>query len=320
MRKFKDFFDDIEVQACWKAIKNAKTFALLGHKDPDRDAVFSCLAMAEVLDGLGKQVQIIFPNKTNFKIDSPTAPVLAGKHNFVPDVVMVFDTGVKSRCYLPEAFEGCLVINVDHHMANSINGKFNFVDTDASSACEVLARLIFKWDEGVLTPTVSHKLMIGVLDDSIVFKTTQSGVSALDTATKLIGFGADFKKAKKTVALHRTPDIVKGWAELISKGRNYPDKSLFVIAVDEQAARSCGLRVTNLEGLVNTVAELISCDVVALVREVGKGQVKGSLRSKSRDVMSVAGKLGGGGHKNAAGFTVAGTVDQAVEELLQALG
>lgn len=321
MRKIQEVFSRSEAEQCWQAIKEAESFALLGHKDPDRDAIYSCLAMAEVLSGLGKKIQIIFPNRPNFKITSPHAPVLAGRHAFIPDVVMVFDTGVRSRCYIPREFESQKIINIDHHMGNVIEGAFNFVDTGASSACEALARLMLIWGgEEIITPSVSQKLMVGILDDSIVFKTAQSGASALDTATKLIELGADFGKAKKLVASYRTPEMVKIWAGLISEGVFHEDKSLFVIGVDAKRAKDGGFKISNLEGLVNFVSNVINCDVVALVREVERNQIKGSLRSKARDVREVAGKLGGGGHKNAAGFSMPGTVDKVVQDLLKAFG
>ena len=59
-------------------------------------------------------------------------------------------------------------------------------------------------------------------------------------------------------------------------------------------------------------------DVAMLVKELGPGRVKVSLRSRGRvDVGAIAQQLGGGGHHNAAGFTFAGGVDDVVAEVIE---
>lgn len=317
MESLKNFFSQTELEKCWNLINQARTFAILGHKDPDRDTVFSCLAMAEVLGRMGKKIQIIFPEKPNFQIKTEYGIVLYGKHNFVPEIVMLFDIACPDRAYLPKEFESVEKINIDHHLTNSVSGLFNFVDPKASSACEVLARILFKVSgKETVTPTIAQNLLIGLLDDSIIFKTSLSGPSSLDTALKLIECGADFAKAKKIVSGHRSVDQVKNWARLIAIGQYNHKKSLFLIAVDG----TMGFEVSSLEGLVNFVAGIIDCDIVALLIEIPfSDEVKGSMRSKYTDVCALAQKFGGGGHKCAAGFRKKGSISQISQELLDSI-
>lgn len=315
--QFKEIFETKDLDACWAAIKAAKSFTLLGHKDPDRDAAFSCLAMAEVLKLLGKtNVQIIFPNKPYFKVQTTAAKVLHGKHNFVADLTIVFDSSTKDRIYFPAEFEKSTVINIDHHLGNSINGQYNFVDINACSAAEVLARLVFAWDEKIFTAELAQLLMIGILDDSIVFKTQQSGYTALSSALKLIEHGADFIKAKTIVAGYKTPETVRIWAYLMSCGELTGDGRLFVIKVSQIDLKKLNFDIDALEGLVNFVSNVINTDVVALIRET-ETEIKVSMRSKKTDVREIAAKFGGGGHKLAAGFARKEPLDEVVSQLIK---
>ena len=63
-------------------------------------------------------------------------------------------------------------------------------------------------------------------------------------------------------------------------------------------------------------------DVAVLLKDLGGGRIKGSMRSRGRvDVGAIAESLGGGGHHNAAGFTATSSVDQvmaAIRDRLEA--
>jgi phosphoesterase RecJ-like protein len=315
---FKEIFSSEDLTQCWLAIQSANSFALLGHRDPDRDTVFSCLAMAKLLHLLGKgNTQIIFPNKPVFRFHSPHAKVLIGKHELIPDMVLVFDASVKERVYFPAVFERGIVVNIDHHLGNTIRGSFNFVDINACSAAEVLARLVVAWNLNLLVPQLSQLLLIGILDDSITFRTSQTGQSALATALTLIEHGADFARAKKLVAGYKTPEMVKAWSSLIASGTIYAGGRLFVIAIDQKGLKDRKIKVNELEGLINFVAGVIRTDIVALVRETIPGAVKVSLRSKQSDVQVIANNFGGGGHKHAAGFTLQANVGEVTARLVE---
>ncbi len=316
MENFKNPFSQENLTSFWDIVKQADSFALLGHKDPDRDTVFSCLAMSEVLGNLGKKVQIIFPAKPNFQIKNQYGTVLYGKHNFVPDVVIFFDIACPERAYFPKDFESSKIVNIDHHFANSVPGDLNFVDPEASSACQVLAGILFEVDQAVITPSISQKLLIGLLDDSIIFKTSQSGPSSIWTSLKLIELGADFIKAKKVVSNYRPVQQVKTWARLISSGLFDHKKSLFLITVD----LTMNLEASSLEGLTNFVSGIVDCDIIALLIEIPfSGEIKGSLRSKYTDVCALAQKFGGGGHKQASGFRHKGSLAQVTQDLIDAI-
>ena len=81
-----------------------------------------------------------------------------------------------------------------------------------------------------------------------------------------------------------------------------------------------GIGYEAADGLIDLIRIAEEAQVACLLREVGDRKTKASLRSRgSIDVGSVAQSLGGGGHHNAAGFTVDATVEEAIELVRGAL-
>jgi phosphoesterase RecJ-like protein len=74
------------------------------------------------------------------------------------------------------------------------------------------------------------------------------------------------------------------------------------------------------EGIVNYAVGISGVDAAAFLRELPEGRIRLSLRSKGRiDVAAIAASLGGGGHENAAGVTLDGPMDRAIEQILHVL-
>jgi len=83
--------------------------------------------------------------------------------------------------------------------------------------------------------------------------------------------------------------------------------------------RTCAAE-EDCEGIVNYAISIAGVEVAAFLRELPEGIIRLSLRSKGRiDVASVAVKLGGGGHENAAGVTLEGPLHRAMEQILTEL-
>ena len=69
----------------------------------------------------------------------------------------------------------------------------------------------------------------------------------------------------------------------------------------------------DVDSLIDLVRVAREAQVACLLKETPDGLIKGSLRSRGLvDVAAIAQTLGGGGHHNAAGFTFAGTPDEAI--------
>jgi phosphoesterase RecJ-like protein len=92
------------------------------------------------------------------------------------------------------------------------------------------------------------------------------------------------------------------------------------MCITDEMFRKTGGSREHTEGFVEFLKEMMGIEVAMVARQVGENRYKISMRSKGMaDVASVARRFGGGGHKNAAGCTVQGEIDQVKKMLIEAL-
>jgi phosphoesterase RecJ-like protein len=208
-------------------------------------------------------------------------------------------------------FNDVPLINIDHHQDNSVQGTLNFIDAAASSTCQLLYWLMLAWNKNSIEKFTAEALLCGLLDDSIIFRSQLSDANTLLTASLLIEQGADFQRVKNIILTYKSPFVVRFWGMLLERARNISGKSVSLVSVSKRDFDACKTDESVLGGFVNFWAGLVNSDVVLLLVERGPGLVKGSFRSKKADVAAMAEALGGGGHKNAAGFEFNGTLKEA---------
>ena len=123
-----------QAKNAWLLIQNSSKIALLTHIQPDPDGMAACAALEEILINSHKNVQVIYPDKSNYAFSIQPKNVCIGSHKQIPDLLISLDVSTVARFYLPEEFKNIKMINIDHHLDNDISGTFNFVNSSASSA------------------------------------------------------------------------------------------------------------------------------------------------------------------------------------------
>lgn len=298
----KSNFPKKTIEKAWSLIQRANTVSLLTHYRPDADGISACAAFEEILVKLGKFVETIYLNEPEFPFKRQPQKVLFNKHEQVPELLIVFDTANYERFYYPTVFHDIKLINVDHHVSNSINGTFNFIDTEASSACEILFTLIKMWDFSLIDLSIAESLLFGILSDSRVFHTQSTGANTLRIAAELIDEGADLFQLKTELFANKNPQIIKLWGILLDRVIVSEEKKAAWSYVTQQDLKSLDLQLSSLIGFNDFLTDISYIDVTMLFYEMRSGEIKVSLRSKKRDVNKLAMQFGGGGHKNAAGI------------------
>ena len=96
-----------------------------------------------------------------------------------------------------------------------------------------------------------------------------------------------------------------------------PDKRMAWVVVTDELFHKTGTTAEDTDNFVNYVRSVSGVEVAILFRQTAQKQYKISLRSKGRvDLSSLAQALGGGGHKNAAGSTLDGTLEDIKRKVL----
>jgi phosphoesterase RecJ-like protein len=301
-------------------VRSRQSFLLTSHARPDGDSIGSQLAMAFALDAMGKKVRIInadpapdhyreFPGHERIEIASAVPADAAA------DAVIVMECSDLSRTGVT-GFEGRYIINIDHHAGNRMFGALNWFDESAAACGEMVFELIRCL--GVpLTPEIATHIYLAILTDTGSFhhsnitprtfdicrQTVEAGVNPAAMARRVFDSNS-FGKLKLIGALLDA-------MELVDEGR------LAVLYMDDAMLAACGCTHNDTEGVINLPLTAREIQAVVFFKASG-GTVRVSMRSKyDVDVRLVANQFGGGGHKNAAGFTVNGAFEEVRPLIIQ---
>ena len=296
---------------------------MLGHVHPDADVLGTLLAIGEALQTRGWSVVAGGPH-------SPP-----GALSFLPGVESYqvlksltggFDVVVLTDCPNPDRTEGLIdaakrasptIVNIDHHPDNRRYGTVNWMDVAAAATGEMVYRLLIAL--GVtLTPSIATNLFTAVHTDTGSFRYSNVTAETFRIAAALTAAGARPEVVSSALYERRAPDALHLLGESLARVRVSDDGRVAWLALPADAVPE---RFIESEELVNYPRSIGTVKVACLLRELGGDRVKVSLRGKGEvDVNKIAATFGGGGHANAAGCTVSGSLDAVTRRVLDAVG
>jgi phosphoesterase RecJ-like protein len=313
-----------------RELRTAEKLIVVTHENPDGDALGSLIAMHGILIELGKQCAMF--------IDPAQFP-LPHEYRFFPlrDLVSEppADLGERTIVFLDcgnlernpaEAFRlpGAHIVNIDHHHDNTRFGTVNLVDAGASCTAEIVWDLMHGL--GVQpTLTIAEALYVGLITDTGRFMYENTGARAHAMAAELIQAGVDvhaiYRRVYEDVPFGKLALLARG----LSKVRRYDGGRLTMTALTASDFTETGAVESYSEGVVDHLRAVEGTAMAALIRDRmndGNGGLrKVSLRATDEriDVSRIARAQGGGGHRQAAGFTTALGCEELVEFLRGAL-
>jgi len=322
-----DNFDKI-----WESLRDKKKILMTLHNGPDGDSLGSCTAMKYVLEReFGSDITLISRDELSETLSKfPYAKeVVFGKKiteidlgSF--DAVLFLDCGALdyATSLKEEDLKRCFSVNIDHHHTNSYFGSLNYIDSDASSTCSVLAR---KFDELGLEfdKEMATRLLLGVCTDSDFFR-FRNARSALGDASFLVSKGADYYEGVVVPILYNRPLNLEKYFSLLMNNLKVDKRGFCFSSVSHDDITRLGLNRSEVRLGVSTLDGIADMDFVFTLSEL-EGEIKGSFRSnKGVDVSRYAKELGGGGHKSAAAFILPlmplGEAEKKVLEVIDKVG
>jgi bifunctional oligoribonuclease and PAP phosphatase NrnA len=310
-----------DLQAVADAIRSNDRFLLVTHENPDGDALGSLLATKLALDQLGKDSVMYLYGDAPLPREYAFMPLEGVLREPPPDaaerVLVALDCANESRIGPdPTLLETApLTLDVDHHHDNSRFGDVSLVG-DASSTGEVL-RDVFGELGVELTPEIAEALYIALVTDTGRFQYASTTPKTLRLAAELVEAGADaqhvFKNVYESVEFAKLKLLGRALdrAKVMEGGRVVVSYLLRSDFADLNVAEAYS------EGIIDYLrAE--GAEMVALIREPPRRD--GPLRRVSLrasidelDVSAIARKSGGGGHRQAAGFSSDASVEEITE-------
>ena len=321
---------DDDLTAAAALLREARDITLLAHVNPDADALGSAIALGSALRRLGATVRVSFGApaeipETLRDLDPEGLVVPARDLPPAQDVLVALDCGSQGRLgRLADRVgrtiaAGGSVLVVDHHASNTRFGTHHLVDEGAEATAVLVLRLI---DElgAPLDEHIARCLYAGLMTDTSMFRRARPDTHRM--AARLLSAGVDAEAlARELMDSHPF-----AWLRMLAAvlGRATLDPAAaggfgLVYTVVFQSDLD-GMRLEEVESVIDILRTTVEAEVAAVLKEVAPGRWSGSLRAVGKvDVSAAATRLGGGGHRLAAGFTAQGEAGEVLAALRTAL-
>ncbi|MCR4312464.1 MAG: DHH family phosphoesterase [Candidatus Uhrbacteria bacterium] len=294
-------------------VRNADHILLLTDERIDGDTTGSTLGLYHVLTNMGKQVEVFSPKPiSETLLFLPGVDVISHDASLFeqPDIDLVIisdcSDGVYIKNFLPKMPRRVPLISFDHHATNPRYGSVNCVEPEAASTADVVWRFI-KAAGFPMNKAAAHCLLTGITTDTQAFFSANTTAAAVEASAELTKLGGRVHDIVRHIFMNKSESSLKLWG--LAFERLFFDEAFDAIAtaITLDDIRKYEATMEDIEGISNFLNAMLdeSHEVVVVYRETEDGAVKGSVRSRGRDVAKQAEeKYGGGGHKLAAGFKV----------------
>ena len=304
-------------------IDAGRKFIILGHKEPDGDCIGSQLVLASVLRRLGKET--VLCSAGPFK----RTEVKPYEGRFVKAIgeradarVILVDCGSLDRAGDMEPLVAGLPLAViDHHETGDhgqgMPGTPIYLDTDAPAVTFMILAFI---EALGLVPTQEEAdyLLFGLCTDTGFFRHVDAGgADTFAYASRLVRAGANPKAvfARMHGGKSLGSRILMGL--VLSRTESYYNGKLLLSTELYEETQRFGAEGRDSDALYQVLQAVEGVEAMVIIRQESPERCTIGLRSRDRvNVAEIAAQFGGGGHKNAAGVSLDGTIEAIKPRLI----
>jgi len=292
------------------------------HKNPDGDAIGSTLGWFNFLKSIGKDVKVVYRDRLPYFFDFlpgidevEVGEEVEGRY----DWVIITDVSEERRTgFLSIPADRSIVI--DHHITAEPFADFSIVEPEISSTCELSYELMVLIDREKITYEVALPLYTGMFTDTGGFSYNNTSPRTHEVAAELLRKGIDPYTVRFNLFERNRINRFK-LLELVLKTLEFAlNGKVAHITVYRKFLEETGALLEETEGFINYPRSIAGVEVAVFFKEIEKESWKVSLRSKGKiNVAEIAKKLGGGGHKMAAGYEAEGELEEIKKGLFKEL-
>ncbi len=305
--------------AAKELIVNSSKIILTAHTNPDGDAIGSLYGLYLALKKMGKNPIVLLEDfNPRFNVIMSPEVVCRDGNIDAPEVFISLDCGGKDRINEEHAKYFDLAnktINIDHHISNDSFADVNIVNTEMSSASEVVFDLIDALVE--VDKDIMSSLYAGIVYDSAGFKHKSVSSNTHKIAGIAHSVGIDFNTIYNNILSNHTLTEIKVLSKAIENMKFDKENAIIYTSLTLEEVAKCNSSKDELGSIVSFLINTEGYKLAIFAYEKEDGSVKISLRSKQLDVNALASTFGGGGHKLASGCTFKCGVDEALESVHQ---
>jgi phosphoesterase RecJ-like protein len=302
----------------WQLIEGAQTIFLIAHVDPDGDTIGSSLALGHALRRMGKESTLAcsdpVPEALSFLpgVEEFATPAVSNQ-----DLIIAVDVSDLRRLgpsYQHIPTTDIPVLNIDHHITNTEFATVNLVRPKASATAEIVYDLLTEWAVEI-DKILATYLLAGIVTDTRSFSTANTTAHALEVSSKLVRAGGSLTEINENYYRRKDLDTLRLWGKMLQ--RIQLDGRLVWSAETLEMRKGFHAKSANGDGIVNLLATAEEAVAAIIFKERADGQTEISIRSRPQyDISPIAVAFGGGGHPQAAGAVLKGSLETAIPAVL----
>jgi len=305
-------------KAC-NALKQANNIVIISHIRPDGDTLGSAFALLFTLEKMGKtaRVECADPFPKKYEV------IFGGYQPKEFDAQFVVTVDVASLTLLgdlADVYGDRIDLCIDHHISNNIPAKQHLIDTTAPAATQVIADVV----EGLgIAPDqyIANAIFTGLATDTGCFKYDNVTPKTHRCAADMIEAGAQHGKINKIMFDTISRGRIEVEKQIISTLEYHYNGEIALVVIPDGLTKKHHVSDEELDGISAFPRKIEGVRAGITMREKGDGKYRISVRSGDGvNASAICGALGGGGHKNAAGCTIEGTLELAKEAILREVG
>ena len=307
----------IDLHETAKILENADKILLLCHSHPDGDTLGSAYALARALLGMGKRVRVEcsdpIPKDFSFMLEGIETD------DFEPELIAAIDVAdIKLLGKESEGkYTGKIGLCIDHHGSNMLYADKVCLEADSASTAEIIY-LLLKIMQVDPDPVIASCLFTGVSTDTGCFRFSNTTVRTFEIAAELAKLGADTYNIIQVFFETKTKTYAALERLALDSMRFYFSDRCALICVTQDMYKRSGSNESETDRLANFPRQIEGVLVGVTMRELKDGSFKASVRTHGDiDASAICKRLGGGGHMGAAGCTLYGSKQQAINSLLK---
>jgi phosphoesterase RecJ-like protein len=303
-------------------IREGRNFLITSHRNPDGDALGSGLALQRLIRQLGKSANVQVRDGFNASLyNIPGAGAVTVTDELPPDYPSAYDACFTMECPEVERTGYAVlpgpVVNIDHHLGNTMYGEINYLDLEAPSVGEMVMQMNRNHLRLPLDRETAIALYVSLATDTGFFRYHNTTLRAFQAAEELVRAGVVPGDVSLWINESASRGSVKLLGLCLTTLELSDDGKIAIIELPKSFFAEAGASPEDTEGIVNYGRTIAGVQVSVLLKEIDDHSTRVSLRAKPDvDVQQVAAIFGGGGHKAASGCTIPLPLPQAKEKLV----
>lgn len=304
------------LESAAKTLLSKDKILILTHRSPDGDTIGSGYALAMALRKLGKSVKVDctdpFPEKYSYFTDK--LEKLEFDEEFVVSVD-VADTkllGEKLSDYADK-----IDLCIDHHGSNTKYAKEYYVEASAAAAAQVIAKLI-RLMNVEFDKDIANAIYTGITTDTGCFRYTNVTAETHRIAADMIDCGAESGMINRLMFETKSRSRLEIERRVMDSIQFYLDGRCAIAYATIDMMKESGAVDSDMEGVSSLPRQIEGVMAGITLREKNNGKFKVSVRTTDElDASAICANFGGGGHKAAAGCMITGTLNEAIEQIIE---